>query len=297
MLVVCRPKLISGTASWWPDRNTVAANREEQVRSDDTGRTGGITISATPIAADAQGWAQRIVAGAHSTASRVGTVVPDAPVAPTVGPPPATQGTGYDRALLDGVTIDRPLSMVSTLLTNAAERMTGSRDERSGPALTQLLLAGQQFVQVGLRYAAQGNGIIATGSSLLGKVLPMVGIASGAWQIYKGWNELDNHDEGVMSLIHSKTARTGMMQVLAGGLLFVPGVGPALAGAVTRLAAAANEMDVFHSLDWSSTPLEQKDAALARKAHPLDRTPTNPYDRVRRRDAATVQTAALLPSA
>lgn len=238
-----------------------------------------------------------MVVHAQNTASHVRTAVPDAPIAPTIGPPPATQGTGHDRALLDGVTIDRPLEMVSTLLTNAAERMTGSRDERSGPALTQLLLAGQQFVQVGLRYAAQGSGVIATGSSLLGKVLPMVGIASGAWQIYKGWNELDNHDEGVMSLIHSKSARTGIMQVLAGGLLFIPGVGPALAGAATRLVAAANEMDVFHSLDWASTPVEEKNAAIARKLHPLDRTPTNPYDRVRRRDAATVQTPALQPSA
>lgn len=252
----------------------------------------GISMSATAMTPDVQGWAQRMVSAAHERASRAGSIVPAAPVAPTGPPPPATRGTGYDRALLDGVTLDRPLGIVSTLLTNVMERMTGSRDERSGPALTQLLLAGQQFVQVGLRYAAQGKGIIATGSSLLGKVLPMVGIASGAWQIYQGWNELDNHDEGLLSIIHSKTARTGMLQVLAGGLLFVPGVGPALAGAATRLAAAANEMDVFHSLDWSSTPLEAKDATLARRLHPLDATPTDPYDRTRRL-RSSVRTGAI----
>lgn len=162
-----------------------------------------------------------------------------------------------DRSLFDGVTIDRPLGVVPTLLTNLAERMTGVHDPRVGRSLTQVLLAGERLITASLRSLSQGSGAIATGSSVLGKILPMFSIATGAMLVWKGWNELESHDDGVISIIHSKTARTGLLQALAGALLFVPGVGPVLGGAISRLTAAANEMDYFGGLDWPSKPTEQ----------------------------------------
>lgn len=206
--------------------------------------------------------------------------LPEPTMPQSAGPAP-TVGTGHDRALLDGVTLDRPTEIVSTALTNLVERITGTRDERSGKSLSQLLLAGQQIVQAGLRHAAQGQGIIATGSSILGKVLPTLGMASGVMQIWKGWNELESHEGGPLALLGSRTARTGILNVLAGALLFVPGVGSALAGAATRLVAAANEYDVFSFLDAPQRRVEEKGHDVARRVHLLDRTPTDPYDRTR----------------
>jgi len=159
-----------------------------------------------------------------------------------------------------------------------AESISGTRDPRVGRSLAQILLAGQQIIQAGLRSMAKGNGAIAAGSSVLGKVLPMLSVASGSAQIWRGWNELQSHEGGPLSLIHSKTARTGMLQVLAGAMLFVPGVGPALGGAISRIGAAANEMDMFKSLDWATVPIEQRGTTVARIAHPFDKTPTNATD-------------------
>lgn len=196
--------------------------------------------------------------------------------------PVATRGVGHERALLDGVTLDRPFEMLPNFLTNIVERVSGERDDRAGKAFTQLLLAGQQLVQAGLRSAAKGTGAVAAGSSVLGKVLPIAAVASGAMQVRKGWIELGERANDPTDLIHSRSARTGALQVLAGALLFVPGVGPALAGAAMRVTAAANELDAFTRLDWPATRVEEQGEAIARRVHPLDETPTIAHDRTPR---------------
>ncbi len=201
---------------------------------------------------------------------------------PAAAAPAATEGTGTNRDWLDGVTLDRPGEMASTFLTNVVESVTGTRDARVGRALTQVGLAGYQFIQAGLHYAAQGTGLLAAGSSVLGKVLPAIGVASGAAQVWQGWNELESHDGGVLSVIGSRTARSGLLNMAAGVLSFVPGFGTAIGGAVTRLVAAANEMDMFSFLDAPTRTVESQGTDVARTVHPLDETPTNPYDRTRR---------------
>jgi hypothetical protein len=216
-------------------------------------------------------WAQELV--------RRGVPASAAPQAPA---PTPTVGVGHQRALLDGVTTDRPFEAVPTLLTNFVERVTGERDDRSGRSLTQLLLAGQQLVQAALRSASQGTGVVAAGSSVLKRVLPTISLASGAMQVWKGWNELESHDDGPFSVIHSRTARTGLLDILAGALLFVPGVGPALGGAATRIVAAANELDAFAFLDTPTRRVEDKGEEVARRVYPLDETPTDPFDRTSR---------------
>lgn len=213
------------------------------------------------------------------------------------GPAPTpTRGTGYDRAPLDGITLDRPLDAAPTFLTNLVEHATGIRDERSGRALGQVALAGQQLVQAGLHSAAAGKGVIAAGSSVLGKVLPTIGVGAGLLQVWKGWNELQSHDEGIFSLIHSRTARTGILQTIASALLFVPGFGTAIGGAALRIGAAANEMDAFSSLDWKTVRVEDQGERIARRVHVLDRTPTDAHDGVlaARRAAAAARTGAQL---
>ncbi|MEO6867362.1 MAG: hypothetical protein ABI200_05020 [Gaiellales bacterium] len=193
-------------------------------------------------------------------------------------PPPPTKGVGKDRALLDGVTLDRPFGAVSTIITNAIEHLTGYRDERLGAGTQQVLLAGTQLVQATLRHAAQGKGIVAESSSVLGKILPVAGIVSGIAQVWQGWHELD-HPTSPLDILGSRTARTGLLSIAASSMLFIPGVGSALGGALMRIAAGANELDLFHSLDLPSHSLEQGPGAVAAKAHPFDRTPTNPYDK------------------
>lgn len=188
---------------------------------------------------------------------------------------PADDGSSW---LVEGVTIERPLDAVPTILGNAIEHVTGEHDERRGRAAAQLLLAGQQLVVAGLRAGARGSGIFASGSSMLSRLLPTAGIAMGAWQVVKGWNELADHHGGPFSLVHSKTARTGMIQILAGALMFVPGVGPALGGVGLRLAAAANEMDAFSSLDWPLRNIGEQAPIAARIVHPFDRTPVTDVD-------------------
>ncbi|MBC7461509.1 MAG: hypothetical protein H7287_09115 [Thermoleophilia bacterium] len=224
-------------------------------------------------------WAANLAARSQQ---RVAAGLPDltAPSAIAEGPAPVpTAGTGHDRNLLDGVTLDRPFEIVSTALTNLVEHVTGARDERTGRALTQIGLAGQQLIQAGLRSAARGSGVIAAGSSVLGKVLPLVGIASGVGQVWEGWNELTSHEEGLLSIVHSRTARTGLLQVAASAFLFVPGVGTAISGAVLRVAAAANEMDMFSSLDWKTRRVEEQGVDVAEKVHIFDATPTVAHDR------------------
>jgi hypothetical protein len=193
--------------------------------------------------------------------------------------PAASAGTGHDRALLDGVTIDRPFEAIPTILTNVVEHITGTRDERTGRALSQVGSAASQFIQAGLRLAARGEGVIAAGSSLLGKILPLAGVAAGVAQVWKGWNELDSHADGLLSVIHSRTARTGLLDIAASAMLFIPGIGSAIGGAVLHLGAAANEMDMFHALDWSTQRVEAQGSAVAEKVHVLDATPTVTYDR------------------
>lgn len=195
-----------------------------------------------------------------------------------VAPPPASNGVGHERALLDGVTLDRPFGMVTTILNNAIERVLGFRDDRLGNGLQQVALAGTQLVQAGLRHAAAGKGIVAAGSSVLGKILPFAGIASGIAQVWQGWQELDN-PTSVLDILGSRTGRTGLLSIAASGLLFVPGVGPALSGAVLRIVAGANELDAFHSLDKPTRAVEHASTDVARRAHPFDETPHNPYDR------------------
>lgn len=106
-----------------------------------------------------------------------------------------------------------------------------------GAGHDRALLDGYRFVQAWLHAAARGNGIIATGSSVLGKLLPALGVASGAAQVWKGWNELDSHDGGPLSIIGSRTGRSGLLNVPAGALAFVSGVGTAIGGAITRRGA------------------------------------------------------------
>ncbi len=169
-------------------------------------------------------------------------------------PQATSHASGHDRGIFDGLDDLNPLEMVPAVLSNVAERLTGEHDPRVGRAATQLLLASERLVEAGLRSMARGTGVIAKGSSVLGKVLPIVSMTLGAAQVWKGWNELPSHQDGVLSIIHSKTGRTGLMQVLAGALLFVPGVGGALSGSFARVVAAANEMDYFASLDWPQRP-------------------------------------------
>ncbi len=201
---------------------------------------------------------------------------------PATPPPPASRGTGFERAPLDGITLDRPTDIVPTVLTNLVEGLTGTRDERDGRALMQVGLAGYQFVQAGLHHVAEGKGIVATGSSVLGKVLPTIGVVSGVAQVWRGWNELERHDGGPLSILGSRTGRSGLLNIVAGALAFVPGVGTAIGGAVTRLVAAANELDAFSFLDAPTRSVEEQGFAVAKRVHLLDETPLDPYDRTRR---------------
>ena len=210
---------------------------------------------------------------------------------PATPPPPASRGTGYERAPFDGITLDRPTDIVPTVLTNVVEGLTGTRDERDGRALMQVGLAGYQFVQAGLHHVASGQGIVATGSSALGKILPTIGVVSGVAQVWRGWNELEHHDGGPLAILGSRTGRSGLLNIVAGALAFVPGVGTAIGGAVTRLAAAANELDAFSFLDAPTVRVEDKGVAVAKRVHLLDETPLDPYDRTRR-DGTPVTIAA-----
>lgn len=212
-----------------------------------------------------------------------GTYVPPVAVAAaapaTVPAPPSDPATtGANREIFDGVDLTRPFDILPHIFTNLTEHFTGQRDPRTGRALTQILYAGERFITAGLRSMSQGTGAIAAGSSILGKILPTLGIATGVMQIWRGWNELQSHDDGPFSIIHSKTGRTGLLQVLAGALLFVPGVGGALAGSLARIGSAANEMDTFKQFDWPTVPIESRGTTIARIAHPFDPTPTNALD-------------------
>lgn len=196
--------------------------------------------------------------------------------------PAPSRGVGHHRDWLDGVTLDRPTEAVPTMFTNVVESVTGARDERHGRALTQLVLAGYQLGQAGLHRAARGHGVVATGSSVLGKLLPTAGVALGVAQVWKGWNELEDTSGGPLSILGSRTGRSGLLNVVAGALAFVPGVGTAVGGVLTRLVAAANELDAFRFLDAPTRSVEAQGHAVARRVHVLDETPLDPYDRTRR---------------
>ncbi len=246
-----------------------------------TGVTGAIQPATSTSGFTA--WANAYV---DSVRARVDAGLPAFERKPDQGPatyaPPPSRGTGHDRALLDGVTFDRPTDIVPTMLTNLVERITGTRDERDGRALMQVGLAGYQFVQAGLHHVAAGQGIVATGSSALGKILPTIGVVSGAAQVWRGWNELERHDGGPLAILGSRTGRSGLLNIVAGALAFVPGVGTAIGGAVTRLVAAANELDAFSFLDAPTRSVEEQGLAVAKRVHLLDETPLDPYDRTRR---------------
>lgn len=187
-------------------------------------------------------------------APTTGMLLAHASAVPSAVPVTTVQAPHRAPGIFDGLDNLNPFEMVPAILSNVAERVTGVHDPRVGRAASQLLLASERLVEAGLRSMAQGTGVLAKGSSVLGKVLPIVSISLGAAQVWKGWNELSSHQEGALSIIHSKTGRTGLMQVLAGALLFVPGVGGALSGSFARVAAAANEMDYFSALDWPTRP-------------------------------------------
>ena len=223
----------------------------------------------------------RVLAGLPmATAPRV-PLPTGAPVT-TVARVEATGGAvagDKNRGLLDGVTLNRPLDVIPNFITNMYERSTGKRDPRVGLAGSHLLIAGERFVLAGLRHASEGEGLIAKGSSFLGKVLPMFNIGFGGFEMVKGWNELQSHDDGILGLIHSKEARSGLLQVLAGASMLVPGVGGAVAAGILMVGAAANDLDAFKFLDRPTIPVEDvQGSKLARVAHPFDRTPGNPYD-------------------
>jgi len=178
------------------------------------------------------------------------------------------------------MSLARPLEAVPAFLTNVIARVTGERDDRYGRAATQALLTGERLISAGLREAAKRDGVVGTSTSALRTILPVAGIGLGASQLWKGWNELE-HKDSPLDLVHNRTARSGALQIAAGTLWFVPGVGGALAGAGMRAAAAANELDAFDHLDHPSTSVERRGVAVARSVHPLDPTPLNPDDRLR----------------
>lgn len=228
-------------------------------------------------------WAQAFVDRARA---RIDAGLPAFRLPPDQGPhraaPDPSAGVGHGRDWLDGVTLDRPTEAVPTALTNVVESMSGRRDERHGRALSQVLLAGYQFAQAGLHHAARGQGVLATGSSMLGKLLPTAGVALGVAQVWRGWNELEDTSGGPLAILGSRTGRSGLLNVVAGALAFVPGVGTAIGGALTRLGAAANEMDAFRFLDAPTRSVEEQGRDVARRVHLLDETPLDPYDRTRR---------------
>ena len=201
--------------------------------------------------------------------------------AATAAPAPTSESDDSDGGLTRGLSWSRPLDAIPTLITNVAEDLTGERDERIGRAGASVLLAGERLLRAGMRALGHGTGAVAAGSNLLRTVLPIAGMGYGAVQVWEGWKELQSHEDGPLSIIHSKRGRTGLMSMAASAMWFVPGVGGALAGAALRLGTAANEMDVFKSMDWQTVEVESSDPRAARIVHPFDPTPANPYDQVR----------------
>jgi hypothetical protein len=209
-----------------------------------------------------------------------------APATPQAAPPLDPQ-TG-ERGIFDGVSASRPFEATTTIATNVIERATGVRDQRYGAAATHGLLAGERLVVSLLRYVAEGRGVVAAGSSVLGKVLPLLNIGNGALDVWTGWKELADRSDGPLSLLHSKTAREGLLGIAAGVSLLIPGWGAMLVGAAFAGLSVANDLDVFHALDAPTVPIEAQGTAAARIAHPLDRTPTIAFDPAR---APAVSTA------
>jgi hypothetical protein len=199
------------------------------------------------------------------------------PAAAQVPAPPVDPATG-ERGLFDGVTLSRPFEVFSTIATNAVEIATGVRDERYGKAVTHGALAAERGVVSLLRYVAAGRGVVAASSGVLGHVLPLVNIANGVLDIVTGWKSLASHDGGPLAILHSKVGREGVLGVLAGASLLIPGWGGMLASAVFAATSVANDLDAFDGLDEPSSAQQVVDATTARIAHPLDRTPTVAYD-------------------
>jgi hypothetical protein len=170
--------------------------------------------------------------------------------------------------------------MFPTLMGNIYTHFTGKEDPRMGKALTEVVLAGERLVTGGLRGIGNGSGAIAASSGILGRALPALGMGLSALDIWKGWHELKSHEGGPLSLLGSKTARSGLLGMVASATLFVPGVGPMVAGIGSRLLAAANELDAFSFLDKpTNDPIDERDPRKAKLLHPFDRTPTVSTDR------------------
>lgn len=213
------------------------------------------------------------------------------PANPYGQPPDATTSAGLSatggsasqassNGILEGITIDRPLEMFPTLMGNIYTHFTGKEDPRMGKALTEVALAGERLVTGSLRGIGNGTGAIAAGSGILGRALPTLGIGLSALDVWKGWHELKSHEGGPLSLLGSKTARSGLLGMFASASLFVPGAGPMISGIGARLLAAANELDAFSFLDKPTTePLDERDPNKAKLLHPFDSTPTVSTDR------------------
>lgn len=164
------------------------------------------------------------------------------------------------RSLFEGLSNGSPFDLIPNFFTNLVGNITGNYDDRYGQAGAHILQAGERIINSGLRHVAQGEGVIATGSGLLSKVIPIINFAMGSFQVWKGWNELKDHTGGPMALLHSKTARGGLLGLAAGATLFIPGVGGAIAGAALLATMAANDLDAFHGIDWETQDAESNPA-------------------------------------
>lgn len=154
-----------------------------------------------------------------------------------------------ERSLWTGVSLRRPFSITSTLITNAHEMITGERDERVGKAGNQIGLAGMLGIQTLLRAeAAQGIGILAKGARIGQYALPAITVGTGLWAAYRGASELEPFDSP-LDVFASRSARTGLLEAATGVLLMRPGIASGVLGTTLRTTAAANELDAFSVLD------------------------------------------------
>lgn len=178
-----------------------------------------------------------------------GSAVTTTSPATTSTPAPVQPVETSNGNLMYNVSINQPFDMVPNFFTNLAEKMTGNRDARHGMALAHLSLAGERLVSAALKSAAQGSGVVAAGSSFLAKAIPFVNFGVGGYGMWRGWNELADHKDGIFGLVGSKTARTGMLTAAAGAALLIPGIPGLVTSAAMFAMSAANDLDVFKKFD------------------------------------------------